>query len=1464
MIRCHRLLVALLGAFLVLAGQGAVAAATPVPTGMGWTVIDRYGGDDNGDGKLDAPEGPSALRPADLDSFGVRVLPSPAICAELDRATWRVDEEAVEPFLEPPGRPGGNCAAVFVVEGEGSHRVKVLARNRSEVARVEVDDTLIVALGDSVASGEGDPDPQLKKEWLNPNCHRSAAAGFQQAANLLGKVDRRRSITFVSLACSGARIDKGLLGPYAGIEPLPAGAEYLPQVDRLAEIAGRRPAGDGARAVDAVLLSVGANDLHFSEVVKRCARLDDCREPAKRALAPRLDALDGDYDELGAALEKAAPDTPVFVSEYFDPTHDQYGNFCQYGPTGRILFTHKEVQWTYEELLRPLNRRIREAAARNEWQHIGGIATEFERHGYCAKDEPWVRTLTEAVALGNPIGTLHPNQEGHQAIARRVAGPLAAALDFQTPAPAPGAKAKDEGLPSLKTFGGWVAAAVTAPYALVAALVLKPDLDSTWRRILAFWLVLPLLLGLLWLAARALLLLRATWPKDPSGARRAPPKLPARRVYLTTRHLLLIALGVAVLFAALVVVAGLVGRAILWLRFWSARLPADQAVSSVSAGELVSTGAVALAIFVGLGLLAAALAWLLDAKGREVRTTRRGLVAIGLFELWATIRIGDFRFGQALQLFLGLTAAALFLHYLVDQVLDWRRSHRPPPPGATEPQGERIWIEVKEKGSAFATSDEHWALRIFKLLPFLFLAVALYFAFHAEGVDRRLLVLLPYVVAAVLFAAPGGFAAPGVKWKNPSVGALLLPRVTLALTGFALVFILLVRDELWLAGVAAVAVLLGLLCLAVAAASDDRFAPYGLAVLISVPLFAGAAAFLHGLDSPELQPVAVVLDGDKAVCGAYVGESEGQLWLAHMRLDERGAVHRPSRGAITPLDSDTVEAKALGPLEPVDLVEPRAIELRDGLLDHRDDGDPLNRTPSCAPSPAMKKSLAGDEQPPPLDWQRELAERYQPELVMDRKDRFWPVPVSTIFSFRDRRAAICRRVAGGGNGCLRLTTPGQFPWVGGEGESLEYPAADNDVGAQHDQMVAALGTADPEASSAEYFLVNREKGGDGPISIQYWFFYPFNYQPVDDGLAEGGFHEGDFESIGVLLSAKTWKPRYVWMNRHNEEGRAFPWDDEALSRPEAHPRVFAARGSHATYENCHGQVRPLDVKGLIDDHPTCDAVQQLHLLPAVTPLIDLSRVGWGCWHGLFGHRNGGVGVYEGSNKFLIADAPTSPLWQQKFGGKDEEVEPCRGLEDPGGRDGRGEEVLEEKTGVPRRLRTHAGALEKTIDDCKDWEKPATSGIYMVVCDQSTLNRFVNSGLEDPGPDGVRIEAIEAENASAGSGTREEEPLAMPAVRRNRSGTYLDDWRISAARPTEANVFASCPNGDKVVLAQFEEVPIPFGDDLTIDDEGPGGSWVLRTDKGKAVAEAPPYTTKAKDGLLVKRSPSPGNYLRCHR
>ena len=314
--------------------------------------------------------------------------------------------------------------------------------------------------------------------------------------------------------------------------------------------------------------------------------------------------------------------------------------------------------------------------------------------------------------------------------------------------------------------------------------------------------------------------------------------------------------------------------------------------------------------------------------------------------------------------------------------------------------------------------------------------------------------------------------------------------------------------------------------------------------------------------------------------------------------------------------------------------------------------------------------------------------------MLDRDDGFWPVPVRTLFSVRDRRATICRRVAAGDEGCLRLGTPGEFPWTGGEGEWLEYPAANEDPDEQHDQAVEALGTADPTRSAAEYYLVHGRPGDGEPVSIQYWFFYPFNYQPAGDSFKPGGFHEGDFEAIGVLLSAKG-RAALRLDEPARQRGPRLPLGRQRAHRGGRPPGSLRRPRQPRHLRELRKQRRPLQLEGLIDDRPACEEQQRLRLLPEETPLINLSRVGWACWQGLFGHRKGKRGIYE-QLPSLINDAPKSPLWQQKFG--EEEEEPCRGIADPGDRDGPGEEVLGEGEGAGEAARRGepAGADDRRV------------------------------------------------------------------------------------------------------------------------------------------------------------------------
>jgi lysophospholipase L1-like esterase len=285
----------------------------------------------------------------------------------------------------------------------------------------------IVSIGDSVASGEGNP-ARDGPAWEDRRCHRSAAAGQTLAAR---KAQRSHpDLGYASFACSGATINRGLLGPYRGIAPTPFQRKAPPQLDELKRVEGR---GE----VAAAMLSIGANDLGFTKIVAFCAVVTRCWQQhfnrgfplaeagPKRPLlddyvSARLDQLDDDYGRLDAALRPLVPAERVVIVEYFDPTTAANGTDC------RVLggISPVESSWAREHVVFPLNAEIEAAAEEHGWRVVSGVAEHFRGHGACAEQQRWVRQFGE----GPPTGTLHPNEQGHREIAGLITPVLREAL----------------------------------------------------------------------------------------------------------------------------------------------------------------------------------------------------------------------------------------------------------------------------------------------------------------------------------------------------------------------------------------------------------------------------------------------------------------------------------------------------------------------------------------------------------------------------------------------------------------------------------------------------------------------------------------------------------------------------------------------------------------------------------------------------------------------------------------------------------------------------------------------------------------------------------------------------------------------------------------------------------------------------------------------------------------------------
>ncbi len=360
------------------------------------------------------------------------------------RYHWSIDGVALPPTscatrVQVPRL--GTYSIHLTVVGKGTGTGGALVED-STVQTVPVRDLLVVSLGDSIASGEGNPDVHEKTfhdaDWETEICHRSRVAGPAQAALALERRDPHSSVTFISLACSGAAIlagtsgDGGLLRPYGGVDG-GKGPALPAQVEEARKLTW-------GRSIDVLLMSAGANDVGFAKIVTGC--LDgtmggfkrnpnyDCSKPtshvqtrAEEAITLRLPGL---YDQLAREVTARLKPYRVLITQYPDVTRDENGNVCNPlmvmgTPPGRI--SRAEAQWAYDEVITGMNDAISAAAARNPaagWEVVS-LGDAFSRGGYCSDRGRLIRILSESLEFqADESGSLHPNEGGHTAIAQRI------------------------------------------------------------------------------------------------------------------------------------------------------------------------------------------------------------------------------------------------------------------------------------------------------------------------------------------------------------------------------------------------------------------------------------------------------------------------------------------------------------------------------------------------------------------------------------------------------------------------------------------------------------------------------------------------------------------------------------------------------------------------------------------------------------------------------------------------------------------------------------------------------------------------------------------------------------------------------------------------------------------------------------------------------------------------------------
>lgn len=145
----------------------------------------------------------------------------------------------------------------------------------------------VVALGDSLTSGEGAGNYH---DGANPDCHRSADAQLAAA--------RIPGTNVVNLACSGAETADVLVRGQGGEKP---------QIQALREAAAQY-------RIRLVLVTVGANDVGFTEIVTDCAvgyalSTASCKDEWTPKVTERLTALRPRLDSVLAQVRGVLTDT---------------------------------------------------------------------------------------------------------------------------------------------------------------------------------------------------------------------------------------------------------------------------------------------------------------------------------------------------------------------------------------------------------------------------------------------------------------------------------------------------------------------------------------------------------------------------------------------------------------------------------------------------------------------------------------------------------------------------------------------------------------------------------------------------------------------------------------------------------------------------------------------------------------------------------------------------------------------------------------------------------------------------------------------------------------------------------------------------------------------------------------------------------------------------------------------------
>jgi len=316
--------------------------------------------------------------------------------------------------------------------------VIVDARNRvlrssSKQIEIATHVPIIVSIGDSFASGEGNPDqpgeakggkaaffkgehcelntthmiineskPEMTRNpvWFEGDVHRSLNSPHALAAKELLK--EWPFVVFLSFARTGAKVSSG--------DRKNVIADQLREISSLL----------GEQKIDILLVSAGVNDVGFADILSSFGSdfLQNTSDRTRRIFENKLANLrNNGYPELDRQIRNFKINVgKVVINEY--PGHLFCGSDgkpkggCGVFETFQLLRVSRANAARMDSMGVALNKEVRRAADNFGWHYVTGISEKFKTHGYCSGQSYYVAAEQSCKKQGDFMGTMHPNANG--------------------------------------------------------------------------------------------------------------------------------------------------------------------------------------------------------------------------------------------------------------------------------------------------------------------------------------------------------------------------------------------------------------------------------------------------------------------------------------------------------------------------------------------------------------------------------------------------------------------------------------------------------------------------------------------------------------------------------------------------------------------------------------------------------------------------------------------------------------------------------------------------------------------------------------------------------------------------------------------------------------------------------------------------------------------------------------------